>query len=91
MQEYREQLQKLWGDSAEKVLNAIDNTTITPMSGKEFLSHCTTCGGNWVGMLLTGIQELYPTVWDAIPDDMGINAWGAICTVCTLLQIKFEE
>ena len=30
------------------------------MSYKEFLEHCTACGGNWVNMLLTGCRELWP-------------------------------
>lgn len=84
----REYLEAVWGEDGTKVLTAIDTITTTPMTAKEFLEHCTTCGGNWGGMLLTGIRELYPTVWDVIPDDMGIYAWNAICSLCTLLNIK---
>lgn len=41
----------------------------------DFLSDCTACGGNWGGMILTGIKKLFPAVWDAIPEDMGDNAF----------------
>jgi len=30
------------------------------MTYKEFLEHCTPCGGNWIDMLLTGCRELWP-------------------------------
>ena len=84
----REYLEAVWGEDGTKVLAEIDAITTTPMTAKEFLEHCTACGGNWGGMLLTGIRELYPNVWNAIPDDMGIYAWNAICSLCTLLNIK---
>ena len=84
----REYLEAIWKEDGTKVLKAIDEATTTPMTMKDFLSHCTLCGGNWGGMLLTGIRKLYPEVWEAIPDNMGIYAWNAICTICTLLDIE---
>lgn len=77
-----------WKDDGIKVLEAIDQQHTTPMTTDEFLSHCTACGGNWGAMLLTGIKVLYPTVYDAIPDDMGHFAWRCLCEVLELLQIK---
>ena len=29
------------------------------MSMKDFLNHCTACGGNWGAMLLTGIKRVF--------------------------------
>lgn len=75
----------IWGNT---VLEAIDNQTITPMTMDEFLKHCTACGGNWGGMLLTGLKELYPEVYNTIPDEMGMFAWRGICDTLTLLSIK---
>ena len=83
----RECIVALWGND---VLEVIDSQTTTPMTMKQFLTHCTACGGNWGGMLLTGIQELYPAVYDAIPDNMGHFAWLAICTTTRLLNIEPE-
>jgi hypothetical protein len=40
-------------------------------------------------MLLTGIKRLYPKVWDAIPEDMGHNAWSCIIATLNLLKINF--
>lgn len=38
------------------------------MTMKEFLSHCTACGGNWTAMIGTGIRELFPDEWNNLPD-----------------------
>lgn len=38
------------------------------MEMKEFLKHCTACGGNWTSMLLSGIKEVFPEYWKAMPD-----------------------
>lgn len=80
----RDFIAHIWGNA---VLEAIDRQTTTPMTMNDFLSHCTACGGNWGGMLLTGLQELYPKVYDAIPDDMGMFAWRCICDTITLLGV----
>ena len=83
--ELRVYISDRWG---QHILDVIDCTHTVPMSFKdEFLPNCTACGGNWSGILLTGIYKLWPNVWDAIPEDMGLNAWGCICTMLQLLQI----
>ena len=81
-----EEVKNKWGD------NVLIKTCLvhkTPMSFDEFLTHCTCCGGNWGGMLLTGIHELYPEVWDIIPEDMGWNPFHTICAMLVLLGVKF--
>lgn len=80
-----------WKEDGQKVLDAIARQNIKAMSGDEFLSHCTACGGNWGGMFLTGIKALYPEVYEAIPDQMGKNAFFVICAVLDLLQVDFSE
>ena len=38
------------------------------MTFNEFLSKCTSCGGNWTAMFMTGIQEVAPDVYEQMPD-----------------------
>ena len=52
-----------------------------------FLTHCVACGGNWGGMLLSGIRELFPKVWDAIPDDMGHDPFFCLIKVLRLCGV----
>ena len=83
----REFVQNQWGN---EILDVIDATEKIPMTCKEFLTHCTACGGDWGGMLLTGIKELYPRVWDAIPDKMGKFAMACICDTLVLLGVEMD-
>lgn len=78
-----------WGEAGIKIVELIptkyaDNPH---MELDDFLNHCSACGGNWGGMLLTGIQELFPDVWELIPEDMGIFAFSVICDTLRLLNI----
>ena len=85
------QLITSWGDDSQRVIE--EAAKVNPFNGnsKQFLEHCTACGGNWGGMLLTGIHKLYPAVWDAIPDDMGVFAWACICSVLILCGVDTSE
>ena len=78
-----------WGEAGLKLVELISTKYANNphMELDEFLSHCTMCGGNWGGMLLTGIQELFPDVWELIPDDMGMFAYSVICDTLNLLNI----
>lgn len=87
----RHYIKSIWEDAGQNVLDTIDRQNIKPMTGSKFLDNCTTCGGDWGGMLLSGIKELYPEVWEAIPDKMGKYAFNCICTILNLLDINFEE
>ena len=85
-----------WGEDGKRVIEAVfneveDDLINRSMFFKEFLQSCTTCGGNWGGMLLSGLKRLHPTVWKAIPDDMGIYAWPCICYTLLLCGIDMKE
>ena len=84
----REFVLNQWGN---EILDIIDETEKIPMTCKEFLTHFTAWGGKWGGMLLTGIKELYPRVWEAIPDNMGNFAWACICDTLVLLGVEMES
>lgn len=85
------QIIEKWGEAGKRVIE--ETAKIVPFNGssKQFLDHCTACGGDWGGMLLTGIHKLYPAVWDAIPDDMGVFAWACICSVLILCGVDTSE
>lgn len=73
------------------VIEVVRHTKTFKMTFKEFLMKCDCCGGNWGGMLLTGIKKLYPNVWDVIPDDMGIRVFTTLCVLLILLDVDFSE
>ena len=80
-----------WGETGKAVIVACPHEKPFNDTFKNFLSHCTACGGNWGGMILTGIKELYPKVYDAIPDDMGLYAFKCICSTLLLLGVDTSE
>lgn len=83
--EIRAFIQEHWGDA---VLTAIDAEPALQMSFDEFLDHCTAHGGNWGGMLLSGLKKLRPKVWNAIPDKMGPFSWALICGTIKLCGVS---
>lgn len=83
------ELREWWGnETVDDMLLALATDGRKEMSQKKFLENCITSGGNWGGMLLTGIRHYWPHVWEAIPNDMGINAWGCICDTMFLCGVQ---
>ena len=81
-----------WGESGKRVVLA--SRIVSDYYGitlTDFLKHCTACGGNWCGMILSGIRELWPFVWDAIPDDMGVFAFQCLCKTLILCGVDTSK
>lgn len=85
---YMSLLDKEWGAAGHKVVEKCYGVPLN-MTCDQFLKHCSACGGNWGGMLLSGIKRLRPEVYDAVPDDMGHNAWNCIIATLRLLGVDF--
>lgn len=80
-----------WGYKGKNVIE--ECAKVTPFNDgiKAFLNHCQACGGDWGGMFLVGIRNLYPSVWDAIPDDMGSKAFLCICSTLILCGVDTSQ
>lgn len=76
-----------WTAEAPDIMNEVRHSQQFDGTLSEFLKHCTACGGNWGGMLLTGVQELYPRIYELIPDDMGVFPFSTICSLLVLLGV----
>lgn len=82
-----------WGIDGYTLLYYIDSTKdeYKEMSFDTFLTMCTPCGGDWGQMFLTGIKELYPTIYNLIPDDMGLNPFVSLVELLNVLNIDTSE
>ena len=80
-----------WGKQGNQVIEACRKATPFNDTFEGFLKHCTACGGNWGGLLLTGISELWPEVFDAIPDNMGCNSFLKLIDVLILCGVEIED
>lgn len=86
------ELRECWGaEVVDNLLLALAGDGIKVMTHNDFMKSCTACGGNWGGMLLTGIKHFWPRVWDAIPDDLGWNPWECIIDVMLLCGVQSDE
>lgn len=81
-------IRERWGEEvAREVLLA--QKTYLPLD--DYLNkYCKTCGGNWGGWFLSGVKELWPLVWDAIPENMGENCFETIMHLLACLGIWWE-
>lgn len=86
----KETLIALWKTRGIALVEVAEVRPIS-MTTKEFLTHCTACGGDWGAMLLSGIKELSPLVYDLIPDNMGVFSFCAICELLDVLGVKDVE
>ena len=71
-----------WG---EDFIKALQQTEPINMSFDKFLDECPACGGNWISMILLGIESLRPELYAAVPEHMGKRAW--ITLVNTLIYL----
>lgn len=82
---------KNWGEQGKKVIEECAKVTPFNDSFEAFLSHCTACGGDWGGMILTGVKYHWEKVWDAIPNEMGAFAFPCLCAVLTLCGVDASQ
>ena len=78
---------KEWGKDGEKVIETAFYQERFNGTINEFITHCTTCGGNWNGMLLSGIHKIYPEVWEAIPEHLGKYGFALLTFLLYLLGV----
>lgn len=76
-----------WGEDGKRVIAEALHERPFNNSFTRFLSMCDACGGNWGAMLLSGIKDLFPRVYSAIPDHMGNRAFVCLCSVLILCGV----
>ena len=59
----------------------------SPMKMDDFAKQCIACGGNWAAMLYSGMKELFPLVYDLIPETPVDNGTANFCLASTLLRL----
>lgn len=79
-----------WGDAGKRVVERALHAPVN-IPFKSFLDNCSACGGNWGGMLLTGIKRLRPEIWEAIPDKLGHRGFVDLCYTLNLMGIETED
>lgn len=70
MQEHIDFIIEHWGDAGKNVVAACKRVSPFGGSMEDFFDHCTGWGGRQTDVLLTGIRELFPEVFNVIPGNM---------------------
>lgn len=91
IEEAQRTLVENWGDQGKEVIALAFKAKKFDGDTETWLKFCTACGGNWGGMLLSGVRDLYPEVWEAIPEKMGVFAFTCIFSVLILLGVRTWE
>lgn len=91
LSEARSEILKAWKDKGQIVIDECSRVNRFNGNIKDFLEYCTPCGGNWAGWFLSGISKLYPSVYNAIPDDLGLNGFFTIMYTMMLLGVRTWE
>jgi hypothetical protein len=81
----------LWGEeTGNNVIVAIHEAPKyrgdNKLSWDEFLDYCTACGGDWVGMICSGLMKIAPAVWEALPQYLG-NPFKAFSTLTNIVYL----
>ena len=81
-----EKMRERWGEVADVVIAECHKVDFGD-NFDAFLDHCLMQGGNWVGMILTGIKELFPDVYAALPDELGATGFESFENLICVLQL----
>ena len=87
MNQAKEDIKKKWPKNAEAVLDACNKAEKFQGAGSEFMDQCIACGGNLVGMLISGIRKLWPEVYSALPDSIGDDGFESFYLTCRVLLL----
>ena len=77
-----------WGKYGNDILNAAFNSH-NKMSFREFIGACSGCDGDWVEIVISGIDKLFPEVYSALPENLGPNALEKLTKVLILCGVEF--
>lgn len=83
-------LRNHWGETGEKIIELCSKEKPFEGNFRCFSNECIACGGNLVGMMLSGIKRLYPIVWATIPDNMGRGGIAFECVASTLILLGVD-
>lgn len=83
-----ENISSEWGNN---FIKALQQTEPINMKFNDFLNECIACGGNWTGMILSGIKSLRPELYNAVPDYIGKRAWMTLTNILLYLGVFPEN
>lgn len=77
-----------WGESGKDIVNAAfkEHSKIT---FSEFMCACKGCDGDWVAIILSGMERIYPEVYSTLPTIFGQEALDGLTKILILCGVEF--
>lgn len=77
-----------WGESGNDIINAAFNDHLK-ITFSEFMCECSGCNGNWVDIIISGIDKAYPEVYSVLPENLGPDSLEILTKVLILCGVEF--
>lgn len=77
-----------WGESGNNIINAAFNDH-SKITFSEFMSECKGCDGDWVAIILSGMERVYPEVYSSLPPIFGQEALDGLTKILILCGVEF--
>ena len=77
-----------WGKSGNDIINAAFNDH-SKITFSEFMCSCSGCNGNWVDIIISGIDKTYPEVYSTLPENLGPDSLEILTKVLILCGDEF--
>ena len=76
------------GESGKDIVNAAfkEHSKIT---FSEFMCSCKGYGGDWVAIILSGMERIYPEVYSTLPATFGQEALDGLTKIFILCGVEF--
>ena len=77
-----------FGESGNDIINAAFNDH-NKITFSEFMCECSGCNGNWIDIIISGIDKTYPEVYSTLPENLGPDALEILTKVLILCGVEF--
>lgn len=77
-----------WGESGKDIINAAFKEH-EKLSFGGFMSECEGCDGDWVKIILSGMERIYPEVYSTLPPIFGEEALDGLTKILILCGVEF--
>ena len=77
-----------WGESGKDIINTAFKEH-EKLTFESFMSECKGCDGDWVAIILSGMERVYPEVYSTLPPIFGQEALDGLTKILILCGVEF--
>lgn len=77
-----------WGEDGNDIINTAFKVH-EKLTFEGFMSECKGCEGDWVAIILSGMERIYPAVYSTLPPIFGQEALDGLTKILILCGVEF--